>query len=298
VGGRVVTVGRRPLGERPESRPPVGRRPLDPQPVVQQAAGRRPPERQAPGRRPLGRTDPSHDTSSAQIAALESQGKALLYVTRDGEAVGVLAAADTLRPEVPEAVASLRALGFSHMELLTGDHEAAAATLAEPLGLSYRAGLLPEDKIAVVREYQARGHTVVMVGDGVNDAPALAQADVGVAMGAAGTPVAMEAAHVVVMGDDWRLVPHLFQMARRTMGVVRLNLGFTAVYNLVGLSLAALGILPLVLAAAAQSLPDLGIMANSSRLLRWGPTPPSPPAPCTSERTGGADQPCPASAPG
>jgi P-type Cu+ transporter len=210
----------------------------------------------------------------AEMAALESQGKALLFVTRDGETLGVLAASDTLRPEVPQAMAALRSIGFAHVELLTGDNEGAAASLAGPLGISHRSGLLPEDKIRVVREYQARGHTVVMVGDGVNDAPALAQADVGVAMGAAGTHVAMEAAHVVVMGDDWRLVPHLFRLAKRTMGVVRLNLGFTAVYNLVGLSLAALGILPLVLAAAAQSLPDLGIMANSSRLLRTGRGPP------------------------
>jgi len=203
-----------------------------------------------------------------EIAALESQGKALLFVSREGELLGVLAAADTLRPEVPQAVASLRALGLRHIELLTGDHERAAASLAEPLGIAYRAGLLPDDKIAVVKAYQARGHCVVMVGDGVNDAPALAQADVGVAMGAAGTDLAMEAAHVVLMRDDWRLVPDLFRIAKRTMGVVRLNLGFTAAYNLVGLSLAALGLLPLVLAAVAQSLPDLGIMANSSRLLR------------------------------
>ncbi len=229
--------------------------------------------RVAVGRQGAGQADSPGETASPEIATLRGQGKALLHVTRDGESVGVLAASDTLRPEVPEAVTSLRAMGFGHMELLTGDHEAAAATLANPLGLAYRAALLPEDKIAVVREYQARGHRVVMVGDGVNDAPALAQADVGVAMGAAGTHVAMEAAHVVLMGDDWRLVPHLFRVAKRTMGVVRLNIALAALYNLVGLSLAALGILPLVLAAAAQSLPDLGIMANSSRLLRTGKTP-------------------------
>ncbi|MDD2733638.1 MAG: HAD-IC family P-type ATPase [Desulfuromonadaceae bacterium] len=139
---------------------------------------------------------------------------------------------------------------------------------AERLGLLYRANLLPEDKIAVVKEYQANGHVVVMVGDGVNDAPALAQADVGIAMGAAGSDVSIEAAHVALMREDWSLVPELFWIARRTMKVVRLNLAFTACYNVAGMSFAALGLLPLTLAAALQSLPDLGILANSSRLLR------------------------------
>ena len=201
---------------------------------------------------------------------LESQGKSLLFVVRDQRLVGVLAAADTLRPEIPEALAALRALGVRHVELLTGDNERVAASIAGKLGVRYRADLLPEDKIAVVRDLQRQGRTVVMIGDGVNDAPALAQADVGIAMGAAGTDVAIEAAHIALMRDDWRLVPEVFAIARRTMRVVKLNLGFTIVYNMLGLALAATGVLPPVLAAAAQSLPDFGIVGNSARLLRQG----------------------------
>ncbi len=200
--------------------------------------------------------------------SLVEQGKTLLFFTCNGEPTAILAAADTLRPEVPTALAEVRALGIAHIELLTGDNEHTAATLAEKLGVKYRANLLPEDKIAVVKAYQAQGHTVVMIGDGVNDAPALAQADVGIAMGAAGTDIALEAAHIALMREDWTLVPDVLRMARRTMRVVKMNLAFTAIYNVVGISLAAFGILPPILAAAAQSLPDLGILANSARLIR------------------------------
>ncbi len=199
---------------------------------------------------------------------LERQGKTLLLVEQADKLIGVLAAADTIRPEVPAAVERLRTPGISKIELLTGDNERTAEAHATALRITYQAELLPEDKIRIVKEYQAQGHTVVMIGDGVNDAPALAQADVGIAMGVMGSDVALEAAHVALMREDWNLVPDLFTIAKRTMRVVKMNLSFTILYNLLGLSLAAFGILPPILAAAAQSLPDLGILANSSRLLR------------------------------
>lgn len=207
-------------------------------------------------------------TRSAFAQELEAQGKTLLFVAVQTELAGVLAASDMLRPEVPEALMQLRALGVKKIELLTGDNERTASALARQLGVDVRANLLPQDKIAIVKEYQNKGHTVVMVGDGVNDAPALAQANVGIAMGAAGTDIALEAAHVALLRDDWLLVPDVFRIAQRTLRVVKTNLAFTALYNTVGLTLAAFGILPPILAAAAQSLPDLGILANSSRLLR------------------------------
>ena len=204
----------------------------------------------------------------AGSAALVAQGKTLLYVQVDGEMAGILAAADTLRAETPQALAAIKELGVRHIELLTGDNERTAAVIAGPLGIDYRANLLPEDKIRIVKEYQEQGQIVAMIGDGVNDAPALAQAHVGIAMGVSGTDVAIEAAHVALMRDDWMQIPRVFQIARHTMNVVKTNLGFTMLYNLVGLTLAAFGILPPILAAAAQSLPDLGILGNSSRLLR------------------------------
>jgi Cd2+/Zn2+-exporting ATPase/Cu+-exporting ATPase len=210
---------------------------------------------------------PSADSLSI-ASDFEAQGKTLLFLQRDNELVGVFAAADTLRAEVPAALKEARSLGIRHIELLTGDNERTASALAEKLGVSYRANLLPENKIDIVKEYQAKGHVVVMVGDGVNDAPALAQADVGIAMGAAGTDVAIEAAHIALMREDWNLVPDVLKIAKRTMRVVKTNLLFTTVYNIIGLTLAAFGFLPPVLAAAAQSLPDIGIMGNSARLLK------------------------------
>lgn len=204
---------------------------------------------------------------------LEAAGKTLLFVARDGRFIGVLAAMDTLRADVPDALAELRAMGIKHLELLTGDNERTAAALAKPLNLGFRANLLPGDKIAIVKDYQSRGHVVVMIGDGVNDAPALAQANVGIAMGAAGSGVAIEAAHIALMREDWWLVPEVLRIARRTMTAVKINIGFTAIYNLTGLSLAALGLLPPTIAAAVQAGPDFGILANSARLLRQGKGP-------------------------
>jgi Cd2+/Zn2+-exporting ATPase/Cu+-exporting ATPase len=202
-------------------------------------------------------------------------GQSLFFAAVDGNLAGLFTAVDTPRPEVPEALGQVRSLGIRQIEILTGDNEQAAQALVRSLGdgleLKVSANLLPEDKIRIVRQHQEQGLIVVMVGDGVNDAPALAQADAGIAMrsaGSAGSDLAVEAAHIVLMREDWRLVPGLLRIARRTMGVVKVNIAFTIVYNIVGLTLAALGFLPPGLAAAAQSLPDLGILANSSRLLR------------------------------
>jgi P-type Cu+ transporter len=214
--------------------------------------------------------------AEALVHRLQEQGKTVLLVSKNDNVVGMLAAADTIRPEVRAALSRVRGIFVKRIELLTGDNEQTARALANELGIAYRAGLLPEQKIAAVKQYQARGHTVVMVGDGVNDAPALAQADVGIAMGVAGTDVALDAAHMALMREDWELVPDAFAIAHRTMRVVKINIGFTVVYNLVGLSLAALGLLPPIVAAAAQSLPDLGILANSAQLLRQLRRPPAP----------------------
>lgn len=201
---------------------------------------------------------------------LEQKGKTLLFLARDDELTAILAASDTLRPEVPSALRELRTLGIKRIELLTGDNERTAAALAEKLNVEYHSNLLPENKIEIVKEYQAQGHTVVMIGDGVNDAPALAQANIGIAMGAAGTDIAIEAAHITLMREDWALVPEVIRIAHRTMRIIKMNLAFTALYNVVGLTLAAFGFLPPVLAAAAQSLPDIGILTNSARLLQQG----------------------------
>jgi Cu+-exporting ATPase len=204
---------------------------------------------------------------SLDAARLESEGKTILFVEIDGALAGILAAADTLREDVPAALNEMRKLGIKKIELLTGDNERTASALAKKLGVDFRANLLPENKIEAVKQYQREGRTVVMVGDGVNDAPALAQADVGIAM-SGGTDIAVEAGHIALLRADWSLVPDALRIAQRTLRVVKGNIGFTLLYNVFGLSMAALGFLPPIFAAALQSLPDVGILLNSSRLLK------------------------------
>jgi Cd2+/Zn2+-exporting ATPase/Cu+-exporting ATPase len=206
--------------------------------------------------------------AEAQAADWQADGKTTFFVAVDERVVGLLAVADSPRPEVPQALAALRRLGIEGFLLLTGDNERTTRALAQPLGIEYRAELLPEDKIAVVKELQDQGRTVLMVGDGVNDAPALAQADVGVAMGVAGTDAALEAADIALMQDDWRALPEAVHVGRRSFRVIQQNLGLGVLYNVVGITLAATGILPPVAAAAGQSIPDLLIMLSSARLLR------------------------------
>ena len=202
------------------------------------------------------------------IEKFSSQGKTTFFLIINKKLAGMMAAADTSRKEVKDALGAIRNMGIYQIVLLSGDKEAPVKQLANELGIDYRAGLMPEEKIAVVRGAQSGGKHVAMVGDGINDAPALAQADVGIAMGATGSDIAIEAAHIALLREDWMLVPRVFEIARRTMRVVKSNILFTAVYNLAGLSLSAFGFLPPVLAAALQSLPDVGILVNSARLIR------------------------------
>jgi Cd2+/Zn2+-exporting ATPase/Cu+-exporting ATPase len=205
--------------------------------------------------------------AEAAAERLEQEGKTVFLAGRDGQVVGLVGLTDTPRAGVAPALAELRKLGVRRMLLLTGDSERATRPLAEQLGLEYRAGQLPEDKIRTIRELQAAGARVLMIGDGVNDAPALAQADAGIAMGGSGTDLAIESADVVLMREDWLLVPEALRIGRRASRTIRQNLGFTALYNVLALSLAACGLLAPVWAAAAHSLPDLVILLNSSRLL-------------------------------
>ena len=163
----------------------------------------------------------------ARVQALAAEGRSVVLVAKGGHVIGLIALGDTLRPEVPEALAALRALGVQRVLLLTGDRHEVATALARQLGLEVRAELLPEQKIRVVEELQRAGHIVAMVGDGINDAPALAQADVGIAMGAAGTDAAIEAAHVALMRDDWRAVPEAIRLGRRAFRTIQQNLWFT-----------------------------------------------------------------------
>lgn len=206
---------------------------------------------------------------AARIEALEGQGKTVLVVMRVDVVIGLIGVADDVRPEAPDVVRRLRADGIANVVMLTGDNERTAAAVAGFAGLSeYRARLLPEQKMDAVRGLQADHGVVAMVGDGVNDAPALALADLGIAMGAAGSDTALETADVALMAPNLHALPGFFALGRRTVGVIRANVAFSVVTKAIVLVMAVFGYAPLWLAVFADMGVSLLVTLNGLTLLR------------------------------
>lgn len=197
----------------------------------------------------------------------ETAGRTAIAVAWDGEARGVLEVADAVKETSPEAVSRLRALGLTPI-LLTGDNSAVARSVAAEVGIdsgNVIAEVMPEDKVDVVKKLQAEGASVAMVGDGVNDAAALAQADLGLAMGT-GTDAAIEAGDLTLVRGDLRVAADAIRLARRTLGTIRTNLFWAFAYNVAALPLAAAGFLNPMIAGAAMAFSSVFVVGNSQRL--------------------------------
>lgn len=208
--------------------------------------------------------------SAAKAQGWRARGLTVLTMAKDGEVLGLFAFDNRIRPESAAVVQGLRAGGARRLELVTGDEAGAARALAGRLGMdAVHAALMPEDKADLVRSLRAAGGRVLMVGDGINDALALAEADVGVAMGVGGSEAALEAADIALVGDDLTGLTYVRALSRQTLAVARQNFLIATVTNLGGATLGALGVLSPVAAGLLHIVHTAGVLANSSRLLRF-----------------------------
>ena len=203
-----------------------------------------------------------------QASALFAKGENVVFVSKNTEIAGLVGIRDPLRENMKKALNRLRNIGVDDIVLLTGDLEQQADVVARRLGVdSYEYELLPEDKAKVVLRMQARGNKVVMVGDGINDAPALAYADVGIALGKTRTDVAMEASDITISGDNALMLPGIYGLSKYTMDVVRQNLFAAVGINTLGLVLGALGTIPVIFGAVMHNASTILVVANSMRIL-------------------------------
>ena len=204
----------------------------------------------------------------ALLQAQESQGRTVTLLASQSEVLAIFAVADTIKDSSREAIAQLHALGIASV-MLTGDNQATAETIAKQAGIDQAHGnLLPEDKLSAIEQMQAQYGATAMTGDGINDAPALARADIGLAMGAAGTDTAMEAADIVIMNDDLRRIPEVIQLSRRTRGILLQNIVLALGIKTVFLVLAVFGNASMWMAVFADMGASLLVVGNGLRLLR------------------------------
>ena len=202
-------------------------------------------------------------------AAFAEQGGTVIYVAVQGALAGYIVLSDTMRAEAPEMIRRLTALGV-RLVLLTGDRGSAAAFMAEQLGISeVIADCLPEDKLSAIGAMQESGGAVCMIGDGINDAPALKKANVGIAMGGVGSDIAVDAADIALVDDEIRELPHLVALSKRMMATIKVNLTFSMTLNFLAIALAITGLLGPVVGALVHNAGSVLVIINSALLLRW-----------------------------
>jgi len=212
------------------------------------------------------------DALHREVEEFQRGGDTAICVAVNDKAIGLVGVADKLRPEALAAMQALRASGIRRLLMLTGDSAENAAAVARHLGIEeVRAELLPEDKYALIRQLRDEGARVAMVGDGINDAPALALANVGIALNTAGSDVAVEAADIALASNNLLGVVDVLSLGRRTLQVIQQNYGVSVVVNSGGVAIGALGLLNPVMAALMHNLSTQIVVLNSCRLLNFQP---------------------------
>jgi cation-transporting P-type ATPase C len=202
------------------------------------------------------------------VNTLETEGLTPLLVAHCGKLVGVIGVADTLREEMREAVQSLKDAGVKKIMMLTGDSPEVAQRAATSIGIDdWQARLLPQQKVAAIHKLQSEGYKVAMVGDGINDAPALAQADVGIAMSVTGTDIAMAASDIVLLNDDMLRAAESIHLSRITLRTVNQNLAFSVLFNIIGIGLASIGVFSPIVSALFHNFGSVAVVVNSARLV-------------------------------